>query len=187
MTTVNGEITLLLSSHRQGDEAAGSELAGLIYPQLRKLAQDYLRGERADHTLQPTALVNEVYLRLGNQQDKDWKNRAHFLAVSATIMRQVLVDYARMRRSKKRGGGVPKVALDSLQLVAEGRPEKMMALDEALLRLSKLDARQSRIVELRFFGGLSDEEIAEVLDISKRTVQREWQYARAWLYSQVGR
>jgi RNA polymerase sigma factor (TIGR02999 family) len=179
-------ITKLLIAIRDGDGEGKARLAELIYPELHRIALRNMHRERRGHTLQATALVNEAWLRL-NRQDKDWKNRAHFFAVAAQIMRQILVDYARQHRADRRGGGVPAVDLDEVQELGVFRSEKMLALDEALSRLAEWEPRQSRVVELRFFGGLSEEEIADVLGISPRTVKRYWSLARAWLYAQIGK
>jgi len=186
MQPESGDVTKLLQLVRDGDEEAKSRLMRLVYPELRRRANRQMRWERPGHTLQATALVNEVWLRL-NGQDKDWKNRVHFFAVSAQIMRQVLVDYARQHRAARRGGGIPAADLDDAIGATDWHPEKMLALDEALTRLAKWEPRQSRVVELRFFAGLSEEETAEALDISVRTVKRDWSVARAWLYANIGK
>ena len=185
MAVPSGEITQILAQMRAGDPEAASRLAPLVYQELRRIAQRYMRFERRDHTLQATALVHEAYFQLLDQR-KDWQNRSHFFAVAAQLMRRILVDYARARSAAKRGGSLDKVELDQLPAVSEPLPEKMLALDAALSRLAEWDARQSRIVELRFFGGLSEEDIAALLGVSVRTVKREWSMARAWLYREVG-
>ena len=181
----SGEITGLLTKLKAGDRQAESELVPLIYGELRRLARGYMRRERPDHTLQATALVHVVYLRLMEEHPVDWQSRAHFFAVAAQLMRRILVDHARAHKAAKRGGDAPKVFLEENLILSEAKSGDMLSLDEALARLAKLDPRQGRIVELRFFGGLSVEETAEVLGISARTVKREWSVARAWLYQEV--
>jgi len=180
-----GEVTNLLIELKNGNRDAESRLMPLVYGELRRLAGLYMRGERPGHTLQATALVHEAYLRLVGHEDVDWQNRAHFFGVAANLMRRILVDHARAKQAKKRGGGDQKVSLDQAVLVRPEAPEQFLALDEALERLAKRDPRQARIVELRYFGGLSEEETAEVLEISVRTVKRDWNVARAWLYQQL--
>src|SRR3954469_4139105 len=166
-------VTELLARFRAGDDAAEPELAELVYAELHRMAQRYMRRERAGHTLQPSALVNEAYMRLVDQRDIDWQNRAHFFGVAAHMMRRVLVDHARSHGTRKRGGGLQKVELDEAVLFAQQMPRQLVALDDALTRLAAIDARQSRIVELRFFGGLTEQETAETLGISSRTVKRD--------------
>ena len=168
-----------------GDDGALGELLPLVYAELRRLAAGYLRRERPGHTLQPTALVNEAYLRLVDQSHVHWQNRAHFLGVAAQMMRRILVDHARGQRAEKRGGEIQKLSLDENIDVSGERAADLVALDEALERLAELDPQKSRIVELRFFGGLSVEETAEVLGVSAPTVKRQWRMAKAWLYGQV--
>ncbi|HYL72846.1 MAG TPA: sigma-70 family RNA polymerase sigma factor [Bryobacteraceae bacterium] len=180
----HGEITQLLARVRTGDQQANAQLAPLIYDELRRLAAYYIRGERPDHTLQATALVHEAYIKLVGQ-DIDWQSRAHFFAVAAQVMRRVLVDYARAAKADKRAGKLHRIPLESALVYAEEQSGELIALDEALERLGQWDPRQSRIVELRFFAGLSVEETAEVLGISTRTVKRDWSMARAWLYSEL--
>lgn len=184
MSPAQTNVTNLLASIREGDAEARAKLAGILYPQLRRLAQNLMRRERTDHTLQPTALVNEACLRLFGGRI-DFSNRAHFLAVAAQIMRQILVDYARQRGAIKRGGELRRVDLDALSTDDNFHSARVLALDAALSRLSEWDERQSRIVEMRFFGGLTEEEIAEVLGLSVRTIKREWSLAKAWLYDQL--
>ena len=182
-------VTRLLRSASQGDEAAAASLFSLVYDELRKLAGSALRSERADHTLQPTALVHEAYLRLAEQPADRWNDRGHFFAVAARAMRRILVDHARSRNAHKRGSGVQILALDGIE-VAAGAPEPeldLVLLDTALEKLARLDPRQARIVELRFFGGLSVEETAVIVDASPRTVKRDWQAARAWLRREISR
>ena len=181
------DVTLLLHAWSAGDRKALDDLFPIVYTEVRRLARSYLRRERPDHTLQATALVNEAYLRLVDQRDVRWQNRAHFFGIAAQIMRRVLVDHARMRQAGKRGSGDHPVVLDeALELVAERAPD-VMALDDALNTLAELDARQAKIVELRFFGGLSIEETAEVTELSPATVKREWAAARAWLRREIER
>ncbi|HLK51306.1 MAG TPA: sigma-70 family RNA polymerase sigma factor [Bryobacteraceae bacterium] len=181
------EATTLLTSATLGDAKAADQLVPLVYGELRRLAAHYLRGERPDHTLQPTALVNEAYLQLIDQKSNRWQNRAHFIGVAAQLMRRILVDHARAHRADKRGGRDVKVPLDAALVVSQQRSEELLVLDEALQRLAVQDLQQSRIVELRFFGGLSVEETAEVLGISTATVKRDWSVARAWLYRELAK
>jgi RNA polymerase sigma factor (TIGR02999 family) len=179
-------VTQLLIDWGNGDESAPDEMLPLVYEELRRLAGYYMSRERSDHTLQPTALVHEAYLRLINQRHVDWKNRAQFFGLAANMMRRVLVNHARDRAAAKRGGGTQKVSL-SMAVDSFERPDvDVIALHEALDQLAGVDPRKSRIVELKFFGGLKTEEIAEVLQISIATVEREWSFARAWLYDAVG-
>ena len=179
------EVTQLLIAWRNGDRAAFDQLIPLVEADLRRLARVRLKGERRDHTLQPSALVNETYLRLINEKAIDWQDRAHFFAIASDRMRDILVDYARRRARAKRGGHTIRVSLtDADQSVDEPLPE-IIAVDEALKTLTAADARQGRIVVLRYFGGLTEEEVAAVLNLSTRTVRREWKSARAWLYSQL--
>jgi RNA polymerase sigma factor (TIGR02999 family) len=174
--------TRLLVRVSTGDSAAAEMLLPLVYEQLRAMAGSYFRGQPADQTLQPTALVHEAYLRLVRQPDSQWESRAHFCAVAATAMRQVLKDRARRRRAAKRGGGdAQRVPLEQLETPSGGKSIDLIALDDALTRLAKLDARQGRIVELRFFGGLTVEEVAHVLGLSTRMIEKEWRRVRAWL------
>jgi RNA polymerase sigma factor (TIGR02999 family) len=179
---MNGDVTQLLERWGRGDRDALEELMPLVYDELRKLSRRYLRMERADHTLQSTALAHEAYLRLVGQDGAHWQNRAHFFAVAAQSIRHILVDHARRRNASKRGAGAIKLSLDEAIGVPEKKEIDLLALDEALAGLSSLDEQQGRIVELRYFGGLSIEETAEVLRISPATVKREWVMAKAWLY-----
>ena len=181
-----GDVTRLLERYRAGDRDAEAELFSSVYSELHRLAAHYLRGERPDHTLQPTALVNEAYLRLVGQREKGWQNRAHFVAVSAKIMRQVLVDFARRAKEEKRDFGIAPQPLDDATLGADGEdPALVLDLDAALTQLSEYDERQARIVELRYFAGLSVEETASLLGVSSRTVKREWTLARVWLHGEL--
>lgn len=179
------EVTELLVRWRAGDAQALDALMSVVYPELRRLAQHYLQRERSDHTLQSTGLVHEAYLRLVGQNAPQWENRAHFFGVAARLMRQILVDYARSHNAAKRGGGDCKVALDETIFLPQKVNLDLVQLDDALKELAKLDDRQSRIVELRFFAGLSIGDTAEVLGISPATVEREWASARAWLYQEM--
>ena len=179
------EITQMLLDWSQGDRAALDKLMPLVYDELRRLAHQQMRRERAGHTLQTTALVNEVYFRLIDQNRVSWKNRAHFFSICAKLMRRILVDYARGRRHAKREGEAHKVSLEEAAVVSKGRAAELIAVHEALESLAALDPRKSQIVELRFFGGLTIEETAEVLQASHATVEREWNTARAWLYKAV--
>jgi RNA polymerase sigma factor (TIGR02999 family) len=185
MDTSPGEITRLLQAMRSGDRRAEEELMAIVHPELRRLAAAYLRRESPGHTLQATELVHELYLRLAGKTGQI-ENSAHLRALAAQVMRNILVDHARARRAEKRGGDARRIDLDALQIGSSGMDEKIMALEEALTRLSEWDQRQARVVELRFFGGMTEEEIGEVLDMSVRTVKRDWQQARAWLYAEIG-
>jgi RNA polymerase sigma factor (TIGR02999 family) len=176
---------MLLRAWSDGDQNALDKLAPIVYDELRRLARYYLQRERPGHSLQATALVNEAYLRLVDYKRMRWGNRAHFFAVSAQLMRRILVDHAR-RHNLKRGGGVQHVALEDTAVVGGDRAENLVALDDALQSLARMDARKARVVELRFFGGLSVEETAEVLQVSPGTVMRDWSSARAWLYREMG-
>lgn len=181
-----GEVTLLLAEVKLGRQDALPKLLPLVYKELRRLAGHYLRDERIGHTLQPTALVHEAYMRLVGQDRADWQNRAQFMGVSAQLMRRILVDYARERTAAKRGGGAVRIDDEGFELAANAeQSEQVLAVDEALARLSKLDAQQAQIVEMRYFGGLSVEEAAEALGISPRTVKRDWAMAKAWLHSEL--
>jgi len=174
-------VTQLLINWRNGDKAALDQLTPLVYEELRRLARSFMGRERQNHTLQTSALINEAYLKLVDQDETNWQNRAHFFAVAAQIMRHILVDHARSYRYEKRGAGAQHVGLDDVQVVSEERAGELVALDEALTHLATVDPRKSRIVELRFFGGLNIDETAEVTELSPTTVQREWRAAKAWL------
>jgi RNA polymerase sigma-70 factor (ECF subfamily) len=180
-----GEITQLLSEVSKGNSEATSRLAELVYDQLHRTAAWFMNGERRDHSLQATILVHEAYLQLVNQEDQNWQNRAHFFAVAAGHMRRILIDHARARNAIKRGGRNIKVDIDEIVVIADDHCEELVIIDEALNRLSEFDERLCRIVELKFFGGLTEEEIAEVLRISPRTVKRDWKVARAWLRGEL--
>jgi RNA polymerase sigma factor (TIGR02999 family) len=179
------EVTRLLQEWSNGDKIALDKLTPLVHEELRRIAHHYMSRERPGHTLQTTALVNEAYLRLVNQNHVHWQNRAHFFAVAAQVMRHLLVDHARTHKRAKRGGAVQQISLDEAALMSPERAADMIALDEALIELTLIDPRKSRIVELRFFGGLNIEETAHVLHIAPVTVRREWNSAKAWLYKAV--
>jgi RNA polymerase sigma factor (TIGR02999 family) len=182
---IEPDLTALLRDASEGDQNALDRLMPLVYGELRKIAASYLRQERKDHTLQPTALVHEAYLRLTHQRDMAWQNRAHFFGIAAQMMRRILVDHARKRQAAKRDASAWKVATAEVDDGAESAPE-LLALDRALEELEKIDPQQAKIVELRFFGGLTVEETAEVAGISPRTVKREWRTAKAWLRREIG-
>ncbi|HLH52742.1 MAG TPA: sigma-70 family RNA polymerase sigma factor [Verrucomicrobiae bacterium] len=181
----SARVSELLRNWGKGDERAREALIPLVYNELRRLARRHLRGERPDHTLQSAALVNEAYLRLIQRQQPQWENRAHFFGVAAQVMRHILVDHARNRRAAKRGAGAPRLELTPDIALPREREIDVVALDDALNQLAALDSQQSRVVELRFFGGLSIEETALVLGISPATVKREWATARAWLHREI--
>ena len=178
-------VTELLAQWSHGDNAALVELTPLVYEELRRVAHRHLSGQRANHTLQTTALVNEAYLRLADQTNPRWQNRAHFFAVAARAMRQILVSHARTQQAQKRGGGAFKVDLDEAALVSPEESKQIVELHEALEQLSALDSRKAQIVELKYFGGLNYDEIAEVLKISRITVRRDWEFAKVWLYTEL--
>lgn len=179
------EITQLLVAWNQGDQAALEALSPLINQELYRLAKRYMADERQGHLLQPTALVNEAWLRLIDWRNVEWQNRAHFFGLAAQMMRRILVDFARARQFQKRGGAGQQISFEETALVAPERSAELVALDDALQALAKLSARQSQVVELRFFGGLSLEETAEVLKVSEGTVRRDWSMAQAWLYREL--
>src|SRR5580704_1682124 len=180
-------VTVLLLEWRQGEQAALERLVPLVYAELRRIAHRYMNRERIGHTLQTTELVNEAYLRLIDASQVRWQDRAHFFAISAQLMRRILVDFARSRRYLKRGGGAQKVSFDEALAVSPGQGRDLVALNDALEALALKDNRKSRVVELRFFGGLSVEETAAVLDVSLDTVHRDWRLAKAWLSREMGR
>ena len=181
-STSRDEITLLLHEWGNGNRAALDKLFPVVYRELRRLARHYMNNERPDHTLQTTALVSEAYLRLVHYQKMQWQNRAHFMAVAAQAMRRILVDHARAHQYAKRGGGAQTLSLEDAPILGPEPAPDVLALDEALLELESMDPRKCRIVEFKFFGGLSTEETAAVLAISTATVEREWRAAKAWLY-----
>jgi RNA polymerase sigma-70 factor (ECF subfamily) len=183
--SAEGEITALLRKVRNGDREAESRLVGKVYDNLHRMAAHFMRRERFDHTLRPTALVHEAYLRLVQNRQHEWADRAHFFAVAASVMRRILVDHARRRHAGKRGGHMQRIELSEPLAYIEEKAEEMLALDQALSRLAERDARMGRIVEMRFFGGMTDEEIAGILGIGVRTVKRDWSVARAWLRAEI--
>src|SRR5438874_13418855 len=178
-------VTELLVRWSQGDDAALAELTPLVYGELRRLAHRQMGGERPDHTLQTTALVNEAYLRLADQTNPRWQNRAHFFAVAARVMRRILVSYARSQQSQKRGGGALKVDLDEAALLSPEESKEIVDLHEALERLATLDSRKAQVVELKYLGGLNYDDIAEVLKISRITARRDREFAKVWLYTEL--
>jgi len=175
------DVTQLLLASRAGESGALDRLTPLLYEELHRIAQARLRGERANHTLQATALVNEAWLKLVQQREQSWQNHAHFLAIAATVMRRILVNHAEARRAEKRGGGTPPITLHETAAVLEAPAADLLDVDAALRRFAELDPEKARLVELRFFAGLTDEEAAQVLGVSTRTVERHWRLARAWL------
>src|SRR6266478_100582 len=178
-------VTQLLAEWSNGDDAALAELTPLVYEELRRLAHHFMEGQRPDHTLQATALVNEAYLRLADQTSPNFTNRSHFFAVAAQAMRQILVNYAKASQSQKRGGGALKVELDEAAIVSPEQSKEIVDLHEALERLATLDSRKAQVVELKYFGGLNYDEMSEVLKISRVTVRRDWEFARLWLYTEL--
>jgi RNA polymerase sigma-70 factor (ECF subfamily) len=181
MTNDGGEVTQLLKAMTSGDPTAADRLLPLIYSELHRLAASYMRRERQDHTLQPTALINEAYLRLAGE-DLHWRSREHFIGVAANVMRRVLVDHARTHNAEMRGGGLRRVELEEGVAISVDRSEEILSLDEALVRLSEVNPRQAKVVELRYFSGLSMEQIAAVLAIAPRSAKRDWALARIWLF-----
>lgn len=179
------QVTELLRQWRNGDKAALDKLTPLVYGELHHLAHQYLRRERPGHTLQTTALLNEAYVRLVEHNDIEWQNRAHFFGVAAQMMRHILVDYARQRISAKRGGELQKLELDEGLMISRERAAELIALDEAMQTLNEISPRRSRVVELRYFGGLNNKEASEVLQVSEATIERDWRFARAWLYREL--
>ena len=180
-------VTELLVAVRGGDQDAAGKLYQAVYAELHRIAARYMRRERPDHTLQATALIHEAYVDLIDQHDKDWQNRAHFYGVAASVMRRILIDHARAHRTAKRGGREQKLSLDAALPLTAQQSDELLALDEALARLAQFDVRQSKVVELRFFGGLSEEETAQVLGVSSRTVKRDWRLAKSWLYGELNK
>jgi RNA polymerase sigma-70 factor, ECF subfamily len=185
MPALPQEITQLLLSWSEGDKSALDQLIPLVYPELKRLARRYMGRESPDHTLQTSALINEAYLRLVDQQTVGWQDRAHFFAVAAQVMRHILIDHARSHRYDKRGAGAEHIPLDGVSVASQERAAELVALDDALTRLATVDPRKSQIVELRFFGGLTVEETAEVMKLSPITVKREWRSAKAWLHTEM--
>jgi RNA polymerase sigma-70 factor, ECF subfamily len=180
-----GEITRLLSDWSSGNQAALEKLLPVVYDQLRRLASNYMRRERADHMLQTTALVHEAYLRLVDEHHLSYQTRAHFFAVAAQVMRHILVDYARGQRRAKRGHGTPALALSDVAVISEDRAEELIAVNSALENLTAMDRRKGRVFELRYFGGMSVEEVADALKVSPATVARDWRMAKAWLRREI--
>ncbi|HEV8140491.1 MAG TPA: sigma-70 family RNA polymerase sigma factor [Pyrinomonadaceae bacterium] len=185
MTIAPENVTVLLRKWSEGDDRALEELTPLVYDELHRLAHQHMRREKAGHILQTSALINEAYLRLVDQSHTQWEDRAHFFGIAARLMRQILVDEARKRNSAKRGGSLIQVPLDEVENLAHQQAENVVAIDDALHRLEAIDVRQSQIVELRFFGGLSIEETANLLKVSSGTVMRDWTFARAWLRNEM--
>jgi RNA polymerase sigma-70 factor, ECF subfamily len=185
MSSSEEEVTALLRRWRNGDEAALDKLTPLVYDELHRLAHKYIRRERPGHTLQTTALVNEAYVRLVDQISVDWQNRAHFFGVAAQVMRHILVDYARQQTAAKRGGEFHKLNFDDGLIVSRERAAELIALDDALKALSELYPRPGKVVELRYFGGLNNKEASEILNISETTIERDWRFAKAWLFREL--
>jgi RNA polymerase sigma factor (TIGR02999 family) len=186
MGTVSADVSRLLRAWSGGDKAAFDRLLPLVYGELRRMARRYMRGQRG-HTLETAALIHEAYLRLIGQRDVQWQDRAHFFGVAATAMRHILVDHARARQAAKRGGAAQRISLDEIPAVTPTNPVQLIALDDALRGLAAVDARKSQIVELKYFGGLTVAEIADVLDISPETVARDWRLARTWLFRELSK
>jgi RNA polymerase sigma factor (TIGR02999 family) len=180
-----GEITQLLAELQAGDPHAESRLASLVYDELHRMADRCVRREAANPSFQATMLVHDAFLQLVNQEDRNWQNRSHFFAVAAQLMRRILVDYARTRKAAKRGGRQPRVALDENIVITDDNCEQVLAIDQALTRLAQRDSRLARVVELRFFAGMTEEEIAGILGISTRQVKRDWSVAKAWLHGEL--
>jgi len=185
MSASNGDVTTLLRAMKGGDKAAAEKIFPLVYHELHRLAKSYMQRERPDHTLQPTALINEAYLHLISDT-VDWQSRQHFIAVAANVMRHVLVDHARARKARIRGGGFQRVEFKEDAVIFDDRSDEVLALHDALNHLEKLNPRRAKVVELRYFAGLSMEEIGNVLNISARSVKRDWSVARLWLFRQMG-
>jgi RNA polymerase sigma factor (TIGR02999 family) len=184
MHVAHGQVTLLLQAMKMGDESAAEKLLPLVYKELHRLAKSYMRRERPDHTLQPTALINEAYVRLA-RDEIDWQGRQHFIAVAANVMRRVLVDHARAHQAEMRGGRLQRVELKEELAISDKHSSEVLALHEALKHLEKLNPRQARVVELRYFAGLSVEEIGGILKMSPRSVKRDWALARIWLFKEI--
>lgn len=185
--TESAEITQILNDWNSGNVEAKDQLLPFVYDELKRQARFFMARERKDHTLQPTALVHEMFMRISKRSGVDWQNRSHFYGVAARLMRQILVDHARKHSAAKRGGGPIHISLDDVQIPVYERAESILLLNDALERLAEIDEQQAKVVEMRFFGGLSNSEIAEELKISERTVGREWQTARLWLYRELNR
>jgi RNA polymerase sigma factor (TIGR02999 family) len=181
------EVTEILNDWKSGDAGAAERLFPLVYDELKRQAKNYLNLERGDHTLQPTALVHEAYLRLADQTQIAVEDRTHFFAIAARVMRQILVDHARRHNSEKRGGSAQRFCIEDLNILPEQSAADLLDLDEAMLKLEKLDERKCRVVDMRFFGGLNEAEIATVLDVNEKTVRRDWQFAKLWLFRELSK
>lgn len=181
------DLTQLVRQLRGGDPDAPSKLIPFVYDELRRLARGYLQHERTGHTLQPTALVHEAYLRLVREKDIEWQDRSHFFGIAARLMRQILINYAKARATGRRGGGVPKLSIEAAQFVPQESADDLVALDEALQDMAKTYSRQAQVVEFRFFGGMETKEIAQALEVSEKTVLRDWNFAKLWLFRELGR
>ena len=181
MTSSSSSVSQLLIAWSQGDEAALAQLTPLVYHELHRLARRYMRSENPGHTLQTSALVNEAYLRLIDQKNVSWQNRSHFFGIAAQLMRRILVDHARSQARQKRGGHAQRLSLDATAILTKERVVDLVAIDDALTKLAEFDPQKSRIVEMKFFGGLTNDEVAECLNVSSRTIEREWRKAKAWL------
>lgn len=179
------EVTLILRRWRDGEREAAEQLFPIVYDELRRLARSYISRERSDHTLQPTALVHEAYMRMVDQSLPSVEDRVHFFALSARVMRQVLVDYARAKNAEKRGGAAHRLSIDDIELSGEQTAGDLLQLNDALDRLEQIDERKARVVDMRFFGGLGEAEIADVLGVSEKTVRRDWQFSKLWLYREL--
>jgi RNA polymerase sigma-70 factor, ECF subfamily len=185
MPSTDGQVTLLLKAMNRGDKSAADQLLPIVYSELHRLAKSYMSRERRDHTLQPTALINQAYLRIAQQEHMEWQNHAHFIGFAANVMRRVLVDHARERNAAMRGGGRMRVELDDGIAASPETSAEILQLEEALTRLEQLNPRQAQVVEMRYFGGLSVEEVASILGIAPRSVKRDWALARMWLYQEI--
>ena len=185
MSNPDGEVTVLLKAMNRGDKAAADQLLPLVYSELHRLAKSYMSRERQGHTLQPTALINQAYLRIAQQQNVEWQNHAHFIGFAANVMRRVLVDHAREHNAIMRGGGRVRVELDEGIAFTKETAPQLLLLEEALTRLEQLNPRQAKVVEMRYFGGLSVDEVAGVLGIAPRSVKRDWSLARLWLFEEI--
>jgi len=185
MSLSDGQVTILLQAMNRGDKSAADQLLPLVYSELHRLAKGYMSRERRDHTLQPTALINQAYLRIAQQENVEWQNHSHFIGFAANVMRRVLVDHARERNAAMRGGKQVRVDLDEGIAVSKERSAEILLLEDALTRLEQLNPRQAKVVEMRYFGGLSVEEVASVLGIAPRSVKRDWALARMWLFEEI--
>ncbi|MEO8438967.1 MAG: sigma-70 family RNA polymerase sigma factor [Spartobacteria bacterium] len=187
MNDLRPDVTQLLREIGKGDPEASAKAIPLVYDELRRLARGYLQRERSDHTLQPTAVVHEAYLRLVREKEIEWENRSHFFGIAARVMRQILVDYARAHRTGRRGGGKPKLSLDAAEFVPQESADDLLALDEVLRDFSRTYPRQGEVVEFKFFGGMDTKEIADALKVSEKTVLRDWSFAKCWLFRELTR